>query len=220
MSTLSNLLQAAGGSPVFWLLLAVVLGAALVGLLLFRRKDDRDLPSDAGVDNAKIIQDWVPTGRMDFAGPAADSEDADTPASYYLQAEETRVLLSVSGIERREIRWRRATLNEAKRVLSMFHRHLPGLPPVALKEAPPIAAAEAAHETVAKEAEPGKIERGPRAGVAAETGDPPQDRSPAPAADAADAAHEAAGQNASESAPTGATGAQRKRRVIGSQPSD
>jgi hypothetical protein len=178
MSTFSNLLQAAGASPVFWLVLAVFLGGAVVGLLLTRRKGDGDLSSSLAADNAKIIQDWVPTGRIDFAGP---SEDADTPASYYLQAEETRVLLSVSGIERREIRWRKATLTEAKRVVNVFHRQLPGSSPAAPKETPQITASEAINETAAKDADLGKIDPDPGVGVATETRDSHQD---APAAGA------------------------------------
>jgi hypothetical protein len=53
-----------------------------------------------------------------------DATAADTPASYYLQAEDIRLLVSFSGIERKEIRWRKATLNEAKRVVTIFHRQM------------------------------------------------------------------------------------------------
>jgi hypothetical protein len=53
-----------------------------------------------------------------------DAGAADAPASFYLQAEDVRFLISFSGIERKELRWRKATLNEAKRVVTVFHRHV------------------------------------------------------------------------------------------------
>ena len=68
------------------------------------------------------MHDWIPTGRIDFAGPSMDESAANAPASFYLQAEDVRFLLSFSGIERKEVRWRKATLNEAKKVVNVFHR--------------------------------------------------------------------------------------------------
>ena len=53
-----------------------------------------------------------------------DASAADTPALFYLQAEDVRFLISFSGIERKELRWRRATLNEAKKVVNIFHRQV------------------------------------------------------------------------------------------------
>ena len=38
-----------------------------------------------------------------------------------LQVEETRITNSPGGVERREIRWRKATLDEAKMVLVSYH---------------------------------------------------------------------------------------------------
>lgn len=126
MSYISNALQAAGASSAFWIILAVVLVISTIGYLLTRRGGG--LAASVTADNAKLIQDWIPTGRIDFAGASVEPSDADTPASLYLQAEETRLLVSQSGIEKKEIRWRRATLNEAKRVVNVFHRQLPRSP--------------------------------------------------------------------------------------------
>jgi hypothetical protein len=133
-SFLADALQSAT-SPVFWVVMLVILAGAAIGYALLRKQLG---PSAAADENSKVIQDWLPTGRIDFAGPSTDPSAADTPASFYLQAEETRMMISLGGIERREIRWRRATLNEAKRVVSMFHRQLPksSLRPVE-KDAPP-----------------------------------------------------------------------------------
>ena len=71
-----------------------------------------------------MVHDWLPTGRIDFAGPSMDADAVDTPASFLLQAEDIRLLVSLSGIERKEIRWRKATLSEAKRVVNVFHRQM------------------------------------------------------------------------------------------------
>jgi hypothetical protein len=118
---MSNMLQDAGSSFSFWIGLAIVLIVAVVGYIVARR-------SNAGPtsipDTAKVSHDWMPTGRIDFAGPSMDESAADLPAAFYLQAEDMRLLISFSGIERKEIRWRKATLNEAKRVVNIFHRQM------------------------------------------------------------------------------------------------
>jgi hypothetical protein len=118
-----SLLADAAASPVFWGALAIILLVAVIGYLLIRRHTEL-LPT-LTADNSKVVQDWLPTGRIDFVGPAADPTAADVPTTFVLQAEEVRVLISVSGIEKREVRWRKGTLNEAKRIASVFHRQLP-----------------------------------------------------------------------------------------------
>jgi hypothetical protein len=121
ITSLSDALRDAGASPVFWLVLAAVLTIAIVGYLVARRGGvGAPGPGDAG----KVISDWTPTGRIDFVGPSMDATTSDTPASFYLQAEDIRLLVSFSGIERKEIRWRKATLSEAKKVVNVFHRQL------------------------------------------------------------------------------------------------
>ena len=57
---------------------------------------------------------WTLTSRIDFADPRSLEE-------LVLQVEETRIVNSPSGIEHREIRWRKATLDEAKMVLVSYH---------------------------------------------------------------------------------------------------
>jgi hypothetical protein len=94
---------------------------AVIGLLVSRR--ERAVLSSTG-DPGTVVHDWTSTGRIDFAAPSLDTSAADTPASFYLQVEEIRVLRSFSGIERKEIRWRKATLNEATMVVNCFHRQL------------------------------------------------------------------------------------------------
>jgi hypothetical protein len=119
MGFMSNALRDAAASSSFWIVLAIILILAIVGYIVARRATgDRSAVGEEG----RVVHDWIPTGRIDFAGPSLNESAADTPASFYLQAEDIRLLISFSGIERKEIRWRRATLNEAKRVVNVFHR--------------------------------------------------------------------------------------------------
>jgi hypothetical protein len=118
--SMSDTLRDAGSSSIFWLALAIILALAIVGYF-FARRNNGDAPPVGG---GTLVQGWVPTGRIDFAGPSMDASNADTPASFYLQAEDIRLLVSFSGIERKEIRWRKATLKEAKRVVFTFHQQM------------------------------------------------------------------------------------------------
>jgi hypothetical protein len=58
--------------------------------------------------------EWTLTGRIDLA----DSQSAGT---FVLEVEETQISKSPTGVEHREVRWRRATLPEAKMVLESYH---------------------------------------------------------------------------------------------------
>jgi hypothetical protein len=144
---MSNILKDAGSSSIFWIVLAIVLIVAVVGYIVARRAnaDPRSV-----AETAKVIQDWIPTGRIDFAGPSLDEGAPDVPAAFYLQAEDIRLLISFSGIERKEIRWRKATLSEAKRVVNIFHRQMEKKANSTAENATPPAAA-------AKENAPGKM---------------------------------------------------------------
>jgi hypothetical protein len=134
MSMLDTL-RDAGSNSIFWFGLAIILVLAIVGYLMARRANVDSTPVAEG---AKVVQDWIPTGRIDFAGPSMDANIADTPALFYLQAEDVRLLVSFSGIERKEIRWRRATLKEAKRVVFTFHQQNAKAPAgIAEKATPP-----------------------------------------------------------------------------------
>src|SRR6516165_3110929 len=68
-------------------------------------------------ERAKVVadgKDWTWTGRIDLAHPKS-AED------FVLRVEETRVVNSPVGLEHREIRWRGATLDEAKTVMVSYH---------------------------------------------------------------------------------------------------
>ena len=57
---------------------------------------------------------WSPTGRVDFTDP-------QSIGNFILQAEDTRIVDSIGGVEHREIRWRKATIDEAKTVVVAYH---------------------------------------------------------------------------------------------------
>jgi hypothetical protein len=71
-----------------------------------------------------IKRNWVPTGRIDLATHVTGSEDADEPADFKLMVEERRIVESVTGLENLEIRWRQATLREARIVVVQYHKYL------------------------------------------------------------------------------------------------
>ena len=73
----------------------------------------------------KPILDWRPTLRMDARATAQAelSEDDNVPASWTLQAEEIRLVESVSsGYPHLEIRWRPATRREVRDFISTYQR--------------------------------------------------------------------------------------------------
>src|SRR6516165_7602361 len=69
-----------------------------------------------------VKQDWVATGRIDFA--TRDPADANQPSEFKLLVEERRIVESIAGNENLEIQWRLATLNEAKAVVAQYHKFL------------------------------------------------------------------------------------------------
>jgi hypothetical protein len=99
----------------FWL------GAAgffmvLLGLIVYQARRPTAAAGQAQEDG------WIPTGRIDFQGPT--DSDPNAVGNFLLQAEETRTVHSIGGIDHHEIRWRRATLNEAKKVVMAYHAEL------------------------------------------------------------------------------------------------
>jgi hypothetical protein len=68
-----------------------------------------------GRDHSQSRLVWNPqAGRIDLADP-------QSVGALGLEVEETRISASPGGVEHREIRWRRATLPEAKMVLESYH---------------------------------------------------------------------------------------------------
>ena len=95
-----------------WIIAAgifVVFVAALAAYSLNKPKQHDKTKSNAAAQNG-----WTPTGRIDFVDPQSIGD-------FVLQVEETRIVDSVGGVEHREIRWRKATLDEVKTVLISYH---------------------------------------------------------------------------------------------------
>src|ERR1019366_4041475 len=84
------------------------------------------------------------------------------------QAEDIRLLVSFSGIERKEIRWRKATLKEAKRVVFTFHQQMAKAPDgnaeKAEPTAPPVNAGAKMHRPAGAKIHQRCRQEGPRTG--------------------------------------------------------
>jgi hypothetical protein len=95
-----------------WFAAAAGVLVVVIGLLvLLRPRSKRQLVTSNSVADNK---GWILTGRIDFVDPHSVGE-------LVLQAEETQTVNSPGGVEHREIRWRRATLDEAKMGLVSYH---------------------------------------------------------------------------------------------------
>ncbi len=89
----------------------VVVLLAVFAAYRFARSTSR---AKTTVATEKKQNGWRPTGRIDFVSTA--------PAgNFMLQVEDTRIVDSIGGVERREIRWRSPTLDEVKSVLASYH---------------------------------------------------------------------------------------------------
>jgi hypothetical protein len=94
-----------------WFGAAAVVFVVAVGLFIALAKPKRQIEAAADADDR---MGWTLTGRIDLADPRS-------VGTLVLEVEETRISVSPSGVEHREIRWRRATLPEAKIVLESYH---------------------------------------------------------------------------------------------------
>ncbi len=99
-----------------WFSAAVVL-VALVGVLAaykFYKSKPYEYKSKPYEPVEHTQDGWTPTGRVDFSDP-------QSTGNFILQAEDTRIVDSMGGVEHREIRWRKATLDEVKTVVVAYH---------------------------------------------------------------------------------------------------
>src|SRR5262249_38312664 len=96
----------------YWFIAATAVLVVVVGAFALLKQK-----SKAPLERANIVADgrnWTWTGRIDLAHTKS-AED------FVLRVEETRVVNSPVGLEHREIRWRKATLDEAKAVMVSYH---------------------------------------------------------------------------------------------------
>ena len=94
-----------------WFAAAATVLVVAAGLFIALKPKQRKPDTAADAADGK---DWIWTGRIDFADPRLSGP-------FVLQVEECRISTSLTGVERREVRWRRATLPEAKMVLEAYH---------------------------------------------------------------------------------------------------
>src|SRR5437763_1759753 len=95
-----------------WFAASATIFVVAVGLYIALKPKPKRQP-DAAADAADSMK-WTLTRRIDLTDP-------QLAGAFVLQVEESRISLSPTGVEHREIRWRRATLPEAKMVLKSYH---------------------------------------------------------------------------------------------------
>jgi hypothetical protein len=94
-----------------WFAAAALVFAVAVGLFIaLKPKPKRQPETGSAADELE----WTLTRRIDFADP-------QSVGAFVVEVEESRISISPTGVEHREIRWRRATLPEAKMVLESYH---------------------------------------------------------------------------------------------------
>jgi hypothetical protein len=95
-----------------WFGAAAVVFVLAVGLCIVLKPRSKRQAEKAAEGADQI--GWMLTGRIDFTDP-------QSVGALVFEVEETRISMSPSGVEHREIRWRRARLPEAKMVLESYH---------------------------------------------------------------------------------------------------
>jgi hypothetical protein len=110
-------------TPFAWSIVAVVgiaVAAAVIGygIYTFRKKDELD-PLFGGVSGT-LKEDWTRTGNIDFHAGALEST---SPQQLILRVEERKIMENSMGQEVTQLRWRLATVEEAKEVVACWNAH-------------------------------------------------------------------------------------------------
>jgi hypothetical protein len=95
-----------------WIIVAVGMGMGGMIMTFGFRKADEKLALRGHVDGA-VMQDWTPTGNIDFHGSSRES----FPQPLRLWVEEKRITESAVGQQVVELRWRLATIEEGKELV-------------------------------------------------------------------------------------------------------
>jgi hypothetical protein len=95
-----------------WFAAAAAVFVVAVGLLIALRPNSKRQPETVGNDPDR--NGLRLTERIDFTDDRAAGE-------LLLQVEESRTIIGSTGLEHREIRWRKATVDEAKKVLKSYN---------------------------------------------------------------------------------------------------
>jgi hypothetical protein len=99
-----------------------LIGAGIVGQALWRLNIGLRTKDGMSHDTMVVVSDWEPSGKIDFGCVELGAES--DPALFHLRVEDLRILESISGTKRIELRWRNPTLAEAKEIAARYN----GLP--------------------------------------------------------------------------------------------
>jgi hypothetical protein len=113
------LLASPFGAEITMVLLLLGPVLLIVAIMLVFRARTRE-KRVAAVANVKVMRDWQPTGNINFVVP----EDAADQDKFMLEVEENREIELLGGGTSLEIRFRLATLDEAKRIVKGYDRHI------------------------------------------------------------------------------------------------
>ena len=111
------------GTPLAWsifVVFAIAVSVAMIvyGILGLRKKAEPD-PLFGGV-NGMLKQDWARTKQIDFHLPEPEST---SPQQLILRVEERKVVENSMGQEVAQLRWRLATVDEAKEIVACWNAH-------------------------------------------------------------------------------------------------
>jgi hypothetical protein len=99
----------------FVAIIIAVIGVVVGGLIImsgFHKKEQK--PAAFGHVDGVLKQDWTRTGNIDFHAPALESA---APQPLTLRVEEKKITENAMGQDVVELRWRLATLEEAKEIV-------------------------------------------------------------------------------------------------------
>jgi hypothetical protein len=97
------------------------------------KKDDYGEPYNT------VVQDWRPTGYIDFSVPYAlrgATDRQNEPGFFHLTVEEHRLIKTIGGAPAVERRWRRASLSEAREAAANYYIFLQEHPEKAVSDDP------------------------------------------------------------------------------------
>jgi hypothetical protein len=111
------------GTSLAWsvfVVIAIAVAAAMIfyGVYAVRKRDEPD-PLFEGVSGT-LKQDWARTGNIDFHVVALEST---SPQHFILRVEERKIMENSMGQEVTQLRWRLATIEEAKEVVACWNAH-------------------------------------------------------------------------------------------------
>jgi hypothetical protein len=94
---------------------------------------------DYGEPYCTVVQDWKPTGYIDFSVPynlRGASDRQHDPGFFHLTVEEHRLIKTIGGAPAVERRWRRASLSEAREAAANYYVFLQEHPEKAVSDDP------------------------------------------------------------------------------------